>query len=170
MMTIQLVSIVIPSKPSLEHQRWHEVRIENTRSRVVSQLPIIGHQCAALERRALLLLGLTEVEGGIDLEVDGAREDEVDVVSGDDVCDEDVRAEEVVGVEEADEDSEEVEKAIGVVEDGMKVDEDVLSLREELDAADVLTLEEVGAAVLLAWLLDPPPAVPDGDLSSAIYP
>ena len=118
----------------------------------------------------MLLLRLTEVEGGIELEVGGAREDEVDVVSGDDVCDEDVRAEEVVGVEEADEDSEE-EKAIGVVEeDGMKVDEDVLSAREELDAVDVLTLEEVGAAVLLAWLLDPPPAVPDGDLSRAIYP
>ena len=118
----------------------------------------------------MLLSRLTEVEGGIELEVGGAREEEVDVVSGDDVCDEDVRAEEVVGVEEADEDSEE-EKAIGVVEeDGMKVDEDVLSAREELDAVDVLTLEEVGAAVLLAWLLDPPPAVPDGDLSSAIYP
>lgn len=118
----------------------------------------------------MLLSRLTEVEGGIELEVGGAREDEVDVVSGDDVCDEDVRAEEVVGVEEADEDSEE-EKAIGVVEeDGMKVDEDVLSAREELDAVDVLTLEEVGAAVLLAWLLDPPPAVPDGDLSRAIYP
>lgn len=118
----------------------------------------------------MLLSRLTEVEGGIELEVGGAREEEVDVVSGDDVCDEDVRAEEVVGVEEADEDSEE-EKAIGVVEeDGMKVDEDVLSAREELDAVDVLTLEEVGAAVLLAWLLDPPPAVPDGDLSRAIYP
>jgi hypothetical protein len=118
----------------------------------------------------VLLSRLTEVEGGIELEVGGAREEEVDVVSGDDVCDEDVRAEEVVGVEEADEDSEE-EKAIGVVEeDGMKVDEDVLSAREELDAVDVLTLEEVGAAVLLAWLLDPPPAVPDGDLSRAIYP
>jgi hypothetical protein len=109
--------------------------------------------------------------------VGGAREDEVDVVSGDDVCDEDVRAEEVVGVEEEnfDEDSEE-EKAIGVVEDETNVDvdededEDVLSTREEVDGADVLTLEEVGAAVLLAWLLDPPPAVPDGDLSSAIYP
>jgi hypothetical protein len=113
--------------------------------------------------------------------VGGAREDEVDVVSGDDVCDEDVRAEEVVGVEEekVDEDSEE-EKAMGVVEDETKVDvdvdvdededEDVLSTREEVDGADVLTLEEVGAAVLLAWLLDPPPAVPDGDLSSAIYP
>jgi hypothetical protein len=73
-------------------------------------------------------------------------------------------------VEEADEDSEDEEKAIGVVEDGIKVDEDVLSPREELDAVDVLTLEEVGAAVLLAWLLDPPPAVPDGDLSRAIYP
>ena len=118
----------------------------------------------------MLLSRLTEVEGGIELEVGGAREEEVDVVSGDDVCDEDVRAEEVVGVEEAEEDSEE-EKAIGVVEeDGMKVDEDVLSAREELDAVDVLTLEEVGAAVLLAWLLDPPPAVPDGDLSRAIYP
>ena len=118
----------------------------------------------------MLLSRLTEVEGGVELEVGGAREEEVDVVSGDDVCDEDVRAEEVVGVEEADEDSEE-EKAIGVVEeDGMKVDEDVLSAREELDAVDVLTLEEVGAAVLLAWLLDPPPAVPDGDLSRAIYP
>ena len=118
----------------------------------------------------MLLSRLTEVEGGIELEVGGAREEEVDVVSGDDVCDEDVRAEEVVGVEEADEDSEE-EKAIGVVEeDGMKVDEDVLSAREELDAVDVLTLEEVGAAVLLAWLLDPPPAVPDGDLSRATYP
>lgn len=118
----------------------------------------------------MLLSRLTEVEGGIELEVGGAREEEVDVVSGDDVCDEDVRAEEVVGVEEADEDSEE-EKAIGVVEeDGIKVDEDVLSAREELDAVDVLTLEEVGAAVLLAWLLDPPPAVPDGDLSRAIYP
>jgi hypothetical protein len=109
--------------------------------------------------------------------VGGAREDEVDVVSGDDVCDEDVRAEEVVGVEEEEEkvdgDSEE-DKAIGVVEDETKVDvdvdEDVLSTREEVDGADVLTLEEVGAAVLLAWLLDPPPAVPDGDLSSAIYP
>jgi hypothetical protein len=109
--------------------------------------------------------------------VGGAREDEVDVVSGDDVCDEDVRAEEVVGVEEekVDEDSEE-EKAMGVVEDETKVDvdededEDVLSTREEVDGADVLTLEEVGAAVLLAWLPDPPPAVPDGDLSSAIYP
>jgi hypothetical protein len=113
--------------------------------------------------------------------VGGAREDEVDVVSGDDVCDEDVRAEEVVGVEEekVDEDSEE-KKAMGVVEDETKVDvdvdvdededEDVLSTREEVDGADVLTLEEVGAAVLLAWLLDPPPAVPDGDLSSAIYP
>jgi hypothetical protein len=109
--------------------------------------------------------------------VGGAREDEVDVVSGDDVCDEDVRAEEVVGVEgeNVDEDSEE-EKAIGVVEDETNVevdedeDEDVLSTREEVDGADVLTLEEVGAAVLLAWLLDPPPAVPDGDLSSAIYP
>lgn len=109
----------------------------------------------------------------------GAREDEVDVVSGDDVCDEDVRAEEVVGVEEekVDEDSEE-KKAMGVVEDETKEDvdvdededEDVLSTREEVDGADVLTLEEVGAAVLLAWLLDPPPAVPDGDLSSAIYP
>lgn len=118
----------------------------------------------------MLLSRLTEVEGGVELEVGGAREEEVDVVSGDDVCDEDVRAEEVVGVEEADEDSEE-EKAIGVVEeDGIKVDEDVLSAREELDAVDVLTLEEVGAAVLLAWLLDPPPAVPDGDLSRAIYP
>jgi hypothetical protein len=109
--------------------------------------------------------------------VGGAREDEVDVVSGDDVCDEDVRAEEVVGVEgeNVDEDSEE-EKAIGVVEDETNVevdedeDEDVLSTREEVDGADVLTLEEVGAAVLLAWLPDPPPAVPDGDLSSAIYP
>jgi hypothetical protein len=121
----------------------------------------------------LLLSRLTEVEGGVELEVGGAREEEeeeVDVVSGDDVCDEDVRAEEVVGVEEADEDSEDEEKAIGVVEDGIKVDEDVLSPREELDAVDVLTLEEVGAAVLLAWLLDPPPAVPDGDLSSAMYP
>jgi hypothetical protein len=121
-----------------------------------------------------LLLRLTEVEGGIELEVGRAREDEVDVVSGDDVCDEDVRAEEVVGVEETDdEDSEDEEgKAIGVVEDETKVDvdEDVLSTREELDGADVLTLEEVGAAVLLAWLLDPPPAVPDGDLSSAMYP
>ena len=113
----------------------------------------------------------------MELEVGGAREDEVDVVSGDDVCDEDVRAEEVVGVEEEnfDEDSEE-EKAIGVVEDETNVevdedeDEDVLSTREEVDGADVLTLEEVGAAVLLAWLLDPPPAVPDGDLSRAIYP
>ena len=119
----------------------------------------------------MLLSRLTEVEGGIELEVGGAREEEVDVVSGDDVCDEDVRAEEVVGVEEADGDSEDEEKAIGVVEeDGIKVDEDVLSAREELDAVDVLTLEEVGAAVLLAWLLDPPPAVPDGDLSRAIYP
>jgi hypothetical protein len=122
----------------------------------------------------MLLLRLTEVEGGMELEVGGAREDEVDVVSGDDVCDEDVRAREVVGVEETDdEDSEDEEgKAIGVVEDETKVDvdEDVLSTREELDGADVLTLEEVGAAVLLAWLLDPPPAVPDGDLSSAMYP
>ena len=104
--------------------------------------------------------------GGRELEV--SREDEVDVVSGDDVCDEDVRAVEVGGVEEAEDDSE--EEAIGVVEDGIKADEDVLSPREELDAAEVLTLEEVGAAVLLAWLLDPPPAVPDGDLSRAIYP
>jgi len=86
----------------------------------------------------------------MELEVGGAREEEVDVVSGDDVCDEDVRAEEVVGVEEGDEDSED-EMAIGVVvEDGIKVDEDVLSSRVELDAVDVLTLEEVGAAVLLA--------------------
>jgi len=107
------------------------------------------------------------VEGGVELEVGGAREEEVDVVSGDGVCDEDVRVEEVAGVEESEEESEE---AIGVVEDGTKVDEDVLSPREELDAAEVLTLEEVEAAVLLAWLLDPPPAVPDGDLSRAIYP
>lgn len=147
------------------------------RSRAAFRLPNIGHRYVALARRVSLLSRLTEVEGGVLLEVNASREDEVDVVSGDDVCDEDVRAEEVVGVEKSEEESEveeEEEKdddeAIGVVEVGMKVDVDVLSPREELDVEEVLTLEEVGAAVLLAWLLDPPPAVPDGDLSRAIYP
>lgn len=99
---------------------------------------------------------LTEVVGGSELEVDDAREEEyeVDVVSGDDVCDEDVRAwaeEEVGGLEESEEGSE--EDATGDVEEEKTADEDVLSRREELlDVVEVLTLtlEEVGAAVLLA--------------------
>jgi len=62
------------------------------------------------------------------------------------------------------------------VEDvGSGVDEVVGSGVELVLVLDVVMgatddLEEVGAAVLLAWLLDPPPAVPDGDLSRAIYP
>lgn len=103
--------------------------------------------------------------GGSELEVVGSRdedEDEVDVVSGDDVCDEDVRLgareEEVVGLEEkvggldvADDESE--EDTTCVVEEEKNTDEDALSLRVGLlDVVEVLTLslEEVDAAVLLA--------------------
>ena len=103
----------------------------------------------------MLLSRLTEVEGGIELEVGGAREEEVDVVSGDDVCDEDVRAkavEEVGGLEEESEEESE-EDTTGVVEEEKNTDEDARSLREELlGVVDVLTLTlvEVEAAVLLA--------------------
>ena len=101
---------------------------------------------------------------GSELEVVGSREDgedgegeeyEVEVVSGDDVCDEDVRAravEEVGGLEEESEEGSE-EDNTGVVEEEKNTDEDALSLREELlDVVDVLTLTlvEVEAAVLLA--------------------
>lgn len=92
--------------------------------------------------------------GGSELEVDGSRDEEVDVVSGDDVCDEDVRAgaeEEVGGVDESEEESE--EDTTGVVEEEKITEEDARSLREELlGVVDVLTLtlEEVEAAVLLA--------------------
>ena len=112
--------------------------------------------------------------GGSELEIDGSGDEEVDVVSGDDVCDEDVRAkavEEVVGLEKSEEESE--EDTTCVVEEEKITDEDARSLREELlGVVDVLTLtlEEVEAAVLLAWLLEPPPAVPEGALSKAMYP
>jgi len=124
----------------------------------------IGHQYIDCVRLAAVAR-LTEVVVGSELEVVGSREDdedeeyEVDVVSGDDVCDEDVRAravEEVGGLEESEEGSE--EDTTDVVEEEKNTEDDddddeALSLREELlDVVDVLTLtlEEVGAAVLLA--------------------
>jgi hypothetical protein len=71
----------------------------------------IGHQYVDFVRLAAVVARLTEVVGGAELEVIGSWEeeeegggvDEEDVVSGDDVCDEDVRAwavEEVVGLGE----------------------------------------------------------------------
>ena len=123
----------------------------------------IGHQYIDFVRLAAVAR-LTEVVSGSELEVVGSREDdedeeyEVDVVSGDDVCDEDVRAravEEVGGLEESEEGSE--EDTTDVVEEEKNTedddDDDALSLREGLlDVVDVLTLtlDEVGAAVLLA--------------------
>lgn len=91
--------------------------------------------------------------GGGELEEEerSRSRDEVEVVSGEDVCD-DVRAsavEEVVGLEESEVGSE--DDAIGVEEDE-KNEEEGLSRREELASVEVLTLslEEVEAAVLLA--------------------
>lgn len=106
-----------------------------------------------------MLARLTEVVGGVELEVDGSGEEEyeVDVACEDDVCDEDVNTgavEEVGGVEEeSEEDSE--EDTTGVVEEEKNTDddEDVVSRCEKLlDVVEVLTLslEEVEAAVLLA--------------------
>jgi hypothetical protein len=86
----------------------------------------------------------------------GGEEYEVEVVSGDDVCDEDVRAravEEVCGLEEESEEESEEEDTTGVVEEEKNTEEDAASLREELlDVVEVLTLTlvEVEAAVLLA--------------------
>jgi hypothetical protein len=124
----------------------------------------VGHQYNDFVR-LVVVARLTEVVVGSELEVVGSREDddedgegeeyEVEVVSGDDVCDEDVRAravEEVRGLEEESEEESE-EDNTGVVEEEKNTDEDALSLREELlDVVDVLTLTlvEVEAAVLLA--------------------
>ncbi len=109
---------------------------------------------------------------------EGSREEEKEVVSCEDVCDEDVRAaaDEVVdeGASELGSEEEEVvaEKNEEEVEEGATNEDEVVSSREEVDTVEVLTLslEEVGADVLLAWLLDPPPAVPDGCFESAMYP
>lgn len=115
-----------------------------------------GHQQIAFVRVVAAVARLTEDIVGSELEeVDGSRDDEVDVVSGDDVCDEDVRAkavEEVGGLEEESEEESE-EDTTGVVEEEKDIDEDARSLREELlGVLDVLTLTlvEVEAAVLLA--------------------
>ena len=113
-----------------------------------------GHKKKAFVRVVAAVARLTEEVVGSELEVDGSRE-EVDVVSGDDVCDKDVRAkavEEVVGLEEKSEEESE-EDTTCVVEEEKITDEDARSLREELlGVVDVLTLtlEEVEAAVLLA--------------------
>jgi hypothetical protein len=176
-----------------KHQQWHEVRSENTRSCELSRKSNIGHQFIDFVRLAAVVVArLTEVVGGAELEVVGSGEeeeeegggvDEEDVVSGDDVCDEDVRGwavEEVVGlgeeeVEEAKSEEESEEDTTGVVEEEKIADEVVCSRREELlDVVEVLTLTleevEVETAVLLAWLLEPPPAVPEGVLPRAMYP
>ena len=99
---------------------------------------------------------LTEVVGGLELEVDGSGDEyEVDVVSEDDVCDEDVNTgavDEVGGLEEEVEGGSE-EDTTCVVEEEKNVDEDVVSRSEEiLDVVEVLTLwlEDSDAAVLLA--------------------
>lgn len=123
---------------------------------------------------------LTEVVGGSELEVeDGSGVEEKEVVSCEDVCDEDVRAaaDEVVDEKASELGSEEVEVVAGEekkeeVEEGATNEDEVVSSREEVDTVEVLTLslEEVGADVLLAWLLDPPPAVPEGSFESAMYP
>jgi hypothetical protein len=167
-----------------KHQQWHEVRGENTRSCAVSRKSNIGHQYIDFVRLAAVVVArLTEVVGRAELEVVGSGEeekeeegggvDEEDVVSGDDVCNEDVRAcaveevvglgeeevvglgeEEVGGLEEEEEEEEEeakseeksVEDTTGVVEEEKAADEVVCSLREELlDVVEVLTLtlEEV---------------------------
>jgi hypothetical protein len=140
----------------------------------------IGHQYIDFVRLAAVVARLTEVVAGAELEVVGSWEeeeeegggvDEEDVVSGDDVCDEDVRAwavEEVVGLgeeevggleeeeeEEAKSEEESEEDTTGVVEEEKTADEVVCSLREELlDVVEVLTLTleevEVETAVLLA--------------------
>jgi hypothetical protein len=139
----------------------------------------IGHQYVDFVRLAAVVARLTEVVGGAELEVVGSWEEEEegggvdgeDVVSGDDVCDEDVRAwavEEVVGLgeeevggleeeeeEEAKSEEESEEDTTGVVEEEKTADEVVCSLREELlDVVEVLTLTleevEVETAVLLA--------------------
>ena len=120
-----------------------------------------SHQYNAFVRVVAMVARLTEVVVGSELEVDGSREDdekEVDVVFGDDVCDEDVRAravEEVVGLGRSEEEESE-EDTTGVVEEEKNTDEDARSLRKELlgggGVVDVLTLTlvEVEAAVLLA--------------------
>src|ERR1700712_4556043 len=83
-----------------KHQQWHEVRSENTKSCALSRKSNIGHQYIDFVRLAAVVVArLTEVVGGTELEVVGSGEedeedggvDEEDVVSGDDVCDEDVR-------------------------------------------------------------------------------
>lgn len=118
---------------------------------------------------------LTEVVGGSELE----EEDEevvlvVEGASEEDVWDWDVRVgdDEVRGRGDSELGSEE-EVAGAEEEKAEEEKEDVLSLlRGGLELVEVLTLslEEVGADVLLAWLLEPPPAVPEGDLSKAMYP
>lgn len=118
--------------------------------------------------------------GGSELEVEGLRDDDVVVASDDDVWEEVVRGDVLVdvrGLEDSDGESEE-EEEVKVEESGVEEekdvggDDEVLSRREEVDVVEVLTLSlvEEAADVLLAWLLDPPPAVPDGEGPRATYP
>lgn len=118
--------------------------------------------------------------GGSELEVEGLRDDDDVVASEEDVWDEGVRGDvldDVRGLEVSDggsEEEEEVKMEESGVEEEKDVggDEEVLSRREEVDVVEVLTLSlvEEAADVLLAWLLDPPPAVPDGEGPRATYP
>lgn len=146
---------------------------EHSRTHVTNRPPVF--------RIVKVAARLTEVVGGSELEVeDGSGVEEKEVVSCEDVCDEDVRAaaDEVVDEKASELGSEEVEVVAGeekkeeVEEEGATNEDEVVSSREEVDTVEVLTLslEEVGADVLLAWLLDPPPAVPEGSFESAMYP
>lgn len=113
-------------------------------------------------------MGLTELIEGSELEEENEEEGDV---CGEGVKDEGV--DEVGGLEESEKGSE--EEGTGVVEEAKEaktVDENVRSLREDIDVVEVLTssLEEVETGVLLARLLDPLPAVPDGELFKAMYP
>ena len=143
---------------------------EHSRTHVTNRPPVF--------RIVKVAARLTEVVGGSELDVeDGSGVEEKEVVSCEDVCDEDVRAaaDEVVD-EKASELGSEEEVAGAEEEKAEEEKEEDLSLLlgglELVALVEVLTLslEEVGADVLLAWLLDPPPAVPDGSFESAMYP
>lgn len=154
--------VILLSALTQKHQQWHEVRVlkKHQKLRALANSNN-GHQFIDFVRRAVLAR-LTEVVGGVELEVDGSGEEEyeVDVACEDDVCDEDVNTgavDEVGGAEEEESEGGSEEDTTGVVEEEKKTDddddEDVVSRCEKLlDVVEVLTLslEEVEAAVLLA--------------------
>jgi hypothetical protein len=161
----KMVSMIILSNTSTQNMNSGPKFAEKTR-KVARSFEVEHRSPVECIVRFALVARLTEVVGSR-LEEDARDDDddddddeevEVEVVSGDDVCDEDVRSkavEEVRGLleEEEEEAGGSEEETTGVVEEGEKMaDEDVCSLREELLDVEVLTLalDEVETAVLLA--------------------